>query len=160
MARAINEAGKKLIKEFEGLRLKPYLCEAGKWTIGYGHTDSVYVNENTKPISAHQADVILGVDLARFEEWVDTLTPPWLNTNQFSACVALMFNIGIANFTTSTLLKRLNAGAIGGAADQFLVWNKVTKKDPTTGLKRKVISKGLISRRKAERDLFLKPVTT
>ena len=30
--------GKKLVMAFEGLRLKAYLCAAGRWTIGYGNT--------------------------------------------------------------------------------------------------------------------------
>ena len=35
-----------LIKEFEGLPLKPYKCVAGVWTIGYGHTNGVNENKN------------------------------------------------------------------------------------------------------------------
>ena len=34
----ISESGKKLIKDFEGLRLKAYKDSAGIMTIGYGHT--------------------------------------------------------------------------------------------------------------------------
>ncbi|OUI90098.1 lysozyme, partial [Acetobacter persici] len=26
-----------LAREYEGLRLKPYICPAGYWTIGYGN---------------------------------------------------------------------------------------------------------------------------
>lgn len=34
-----NVAGTKtLVKEFEGLYLNAYLCPAGVWTIGWGHT--------------------------------------------------------------------------------------------------------------------------
>ena len=44
-----SEKGLKLIKEFEGLRLEPYKCDAGVWTIGYGHTKGI--NQNTKPIT-------------------------------------------------------------------------------------------------------------
>ena len=35
MREVISEA-KELLKELEGLYLKPYQCPAGKWTIGYG----------------------------------------------------------------------------------------------------------------------------
>ena len=31
-----------LIKSFEQLRLNSYLCPAGVWTIGYGHTAGVH----------------------------------------------------------------------------------------------------------------------
>ena len=34
----LNEQGYKLICEFEGLSLKPYLCSAKVPTIGYGNT--------------------------------------------------------------------------------------------------------------------------
>ena len=32
----IKQKSKELLKKFEGFRLKPYKCPAGKWTIGYG----------------------------------------------------------------------------------------------------------------------------
>jgi GH24 family phage-related lysozyme (muramidase) len=31
-----SQRGIELIKEYEGLRLKSYLCPANVWTIGYG----------------------------------------------------------------------------------------------------------------------------
>ena len=34
----MTEAGLALIKRFEGYRGEAYLCPAGVWTIGYGHT--------------------------------------------------------------------------------------------------------------------------
>lgn len=34
----ISDAGLKLTRSFEGLKLKAYRCPAGIWTIGYGHT--------------------------------------------------------------------------------------------------------------------------
>ncbi|MCD9436513.1 lysozyme, partial [Klebsiella pneumoniae] len=47
--------------------------------------------------------------------------------------------------STSTLLKKLNAGDIKGAADEFLRWNKSGGK----------VLNGLTRRREAERALFL-----
>jgi len=47
MARHINDAGLDLIKMSEGLTVgasnisEAYLCPAGVWTIGYGHTKNV-----------------------------------------------------------------------------------------------------------------------
>ena len=60
-----SEKGLKLIKEFEGLRLEPYKCDAGVWTIGYGHTKGI--NQNTKPITKEQAEDFLKDDLKFFE---------------------------------------------------------------------------------------------
>ena len=36
--RHINEHGIEIVKCFEGLALKPYLCPANVWTVGYGAT--------------------------------------------------------------------------------------------------------------------------
>ena len=42
----ITNEGINLIKKFEGLRLEAYLCPAGVWTIGYGHTKGVKEGDN------------------------------------------------------------------------------------------------------------------
>ncbi|MGL5786107.1 MAG: lysozyme, partial [Bacteroidales bacterium] len=34
----VSEKGLELIRSFEGCRLTAYKCQAGRWTIGYGHT--------------------------------------------------------------------------------------------------------------------------
>ena len=36
--RHINERGIEMVKSFEGISLKPYLCAANVWTVGYGCT--------------------------------------------------------------------------------------------------------------------------
>lgn len=51
-----------LIRQHEGLRLKPYRCTAGKLTIGYGH------NLDDNGISERQADDLLLNDLVDVEE--------------------------------------------------------------------------------------------
>jgi lysozyme len=58
----------------------------------------------------------------------------------------LTYNIGETAFKTSTLLAKLNKGDLNGAADQFAVWNKGGGQ----------VLKGLVRRRAAERELFLK----
>ena len=63
----LSPTGFKLIKSYEGLRLNSYLCPAGVWTIGYGHT--VDVQPNTK-IDEKQADALLKQDLVKFEKTV------------------------------------------------------------------------------------------
>lgn len=50
----LNEGGYKLIADFEGLRLSPYLCSAKVPTIGYGSTfypSGIKVTMNDKPIT-------------------------------------------------------------------------------------------------------------
>jgi lysozyme len=45
------------LKRHEGLRLKPYLCTAGKLTIGYGR------NLDDKGINENEADILLDNDM-------------------------------------------------------------------------------------------------
>ncbi len=109
-----SDAGLKLIRQFEGLRLKAYRCPAGIWTIGYGHTSAAgapEVREDMR-ISREEAEAILKRDLAQFEDAVSSMVKVPLTENQFDTLVSFAFNCGIAALRRSTLLKRVNAGAI------------------------------------------------
>lgn len=64
---------------------------------------------------------------------------------EFDMMVDLAFNIGMGNFSSSTLLKKWNAGDVQGAADEFPKWNKAAGK----------VMKGLQRRRYTERQVFL-----
>lgn len=140
----INRKGLELIKKFEGLRLKAYLCPAGKWTIGYGHTGRD-VTEGLE-ITEAAADDLLAEDLHHYEASVESLLLMRPTGNQFSALVCLAYNIGLAAFAKSTLLKKLDADDAAGAADEFCRWTKAGGKELP----------GLVKRRWAERELFLK----
>ena len=108
-----------MIKEFEGLRLRAYLCPGGVWTIGYGHTAGV------KPgmvISEAQAEEYLKADLISFERYLNGLGLA-LNQNQFDALISLIYNIGIGNFQKSTLLRKARINANDNSImDEFLRW--------------------------------------
>jgi lysozyme len=143
----INDAGRKIIMEHEGLELKAYRCPAGVLTIGYGHTRDPYTGafdvEEGAEITEHYADELLEFDLERYEEHVGRLCPS-ANANQFSAMVSLCFNIGVHNFQESTLVKKFAAGDIAGAAAEFPRWKFGGGK----------VLPGLIKRRAAEKKLF------
>lgn len=138
-----NEAGVDLIKKAEGLRLESYLCPAGVWTIGYGHTKDVLP---ASKVTEHQANAILDVDLDKFERRVAQLAPG-ANENEFAAMVSFAFNLGEAALQRSTLLKKFLAGDKPGAAAEFMKWTYAAGK----------VLPGLVKRRAAERSLFLKP---
>lgn len=147
----VSAAGRKAIAGHEGVRLTAYPDPATggePWTIGVGHTSAAGAPKVTKgmTITAAQCDEILSRDLATFEDAVEDSVAVPLNQNQFDALVSLAFNIGAGAFGRSTLVKKLNAGDYQGAADQFTVWNKAAGK----------VMKGLVTRRAAERALFLK----
>lgn len=139
----INAAGLSLIKEFEGLKLESYQDVVGIWTIGYGHTGPEVTKG--KIISTKDAEELLSRDLERFEAGVRKLVPTNCTANQFSALVCFAYNVGLGNLDKSTLLKKLLANDVAGAADEFLKWNKAGNKEVA----------GLTRRRVAERALFL-----
>jgi len=117
--RQIGPRGLALIKEFEGLELKAYLCPAKVWTIGYGST-----GPHVAPgmvITEAQADALLQKDLDRFEAAVAEDTPG-ATQNQFDAMVSLAFNIGIGAFEKSSVLRLHLAGDHRAAAEAFGMW--------------------------------------
>lgn len=150
----LSNNGIALIKSFEGLRLNAYKDIAGIWTIGYGSTryeDGRAVRSGDKLTNETQANTLFINTLSKYVSAVSKGVKGALTQHQFDALVSFIYNVGTGVVNTSTLFKKLNAGDYKGAADQFLLWNKVT--DPKTG--KKVPSKTLILRRGQERALFL-----
>ena len=148
----VNQECINIIKQFEEFRSKPYLDTAGVPTIGYGATyyeDDREVTLYDTPISESRAHSLLQYTVNKFAESIKLLVKIDLNMNQFNALVSFTFNVGLNALKKSTLLKKLNSGDVEGAADQFLVWNKVR----VNGVLQ--ISNGLARRRKIERALFL-----
>lgn len=148
MPREINAAGYELVKEFEGLRLRAYLCPAGVWTIGYGHTIGVREGDL---ITELQADQHLDIDLDWAEGAVTSALKIGATDNEFAAMVSLCFNVGEAGFRGSTVLRLHNAGDHAGAARAFAMWNKATVDGKLIELP------GLTRRRLAEASLYLTP---
>ncbi|MFS1582870.1 MAG: lysozyme [Candidatus Arsenophonus phytopathogenicus] len=137
-----SDAGVSRIKQFEGCRLRAYRCPAGRWTIGYGHTQGV---TERMTISPSQAERFLTDDLEQTEDVINRCVWVTLTQLQFDALVSLVFNIGEEAFATSTLLTKLNAGDVAGAANEFNRWVYADGKKLT----------GLVRRRAAERERFL-----
>ena len=63
---------------------------------------------------------------------------------QYEMLIDFSYNVGIANFSNSTLLKKINLNDCHAAALEFDKWNKANKK----------VMKGLTRRRNAEEDRF------
>ena len=103
-----TQAGLEIIKEFEGLQLKAYLCPAGVWTIGYGQTGP-HVYEGMV-ITEQQADNMLAESVKKFELGVADAVSVELKPNEFDALVSFAYNVGLGAFNSSTLLRRLNDG--------------------------------------------------
>ena len=121
-----SEAGVKLLMDREGVRTKAYKDSVGVWTIGVGHTAAAGPPDPRAglTITRAQALALLANDLKSYEAAVNTAVKRPLTQNQFDACVSLCFNIGQGGFKKSTVVKRINAGDMRGAADAFMMWVK------------------------------------
>ncbi|MDR0449164.1 MAG: lysozyme [Rickettsiales bacterium] len=128
-----SETGLGLIKKHEGLRLAPYKCPAGLWTIGYGHL--ILPGENFGgPITQEEASGLLRKDIETAETAIvkNVLVP--LKQNRFDALVSLVFNIGAAAFRDSTILRYVNnpdfkSGKYPTMGSAWLAWNKAGGKE-------------------------------
>jgi len=145
----ISYVGKNRLKEREGYRDKAYQDSKGVWTIGYGT-----IKIDGKPVEAgmtctrEQAEQWLYADLAWAQTAVNKLVRVALAQHQFDALVSFVYNIGEANFATSTMLKKLNVLDLIGAGAEFPRWNKITKNGKL------VVENGLTNRRLSEREQF------
>lgn len=145
-----SEKGIRLIKQFEGCSLTAYPdpgTGGDPWSVGYGWTHPVDGKPVKRGMTIDQAtaDLLLKTGLVGYENDVLKVVRVKLTQGQFDALVSFAYNVGPRALSTSTLLKKLNAGDIKGAADEFLRWNKAGGK----------VMPGLTNRRKAERDVFL-----
>lgn len=151
----ISDKGLALIKEFEGLRLTPYRCSAGYWTIGWGHrfTNAELLTPGIlkRTILAAEAVNLLNNDTKTAVQAVNAAVTVRLTQYQFDALVSFTFNLGIDAFKHSTLLRKLNAGDVLGAASEFMRWIK--ERDPKTKALR--VNEGLVRRRQNEWRVFL-----
>jgi len=137
-----SDNGINLIKSFEGLYLKAYLCPAQVATIGYGHTNGVKLGQ---VIIVDQAIEYLKADLAPVEAYLNK-SGLVLNQNQFDALVSFIFNLGQGAFNGSTLKKEIIENDREGIKTNWMKWvNAGGKKLP-----------GLVRRRDLELDLFFK----
>lgn len=161
-----GDKGMAILREREGYhtklpdgRCKAYLdklADPPLWTIGYGCTEGVYEG---LVWTAEQAETRLREELEKHEAYVTRLVTVPINQHQFDALVCLCYNIGpgrpksskgktIPGLSTSTLLRRLNAGDYQGAAKAFAMWNRGGHG----------VLPGLVTRRAMEAALFLTPV--
>ena len=156
----VSDAGKQLIKDFEGVHRRPYLCPAILWTVGVGRVLYPEQNklkiperkiyplkpEHDKEWSDEAVDLLFDADFLRFASGVLRMCPDsFASQGQFDALVAFAFNCGVGALQASTLRRLYNAGDITGAAAEFPKWNKGGGR----------ILPGLTRRRLAEQALFL-----
>jgi GH24 family phage-related lysozyme (muramidase) len=142
-------SARRIIKEFEGLRLQAY-PDAGAWAIGWGSTTiGGKVVREGQSITQAQADAQLDADLKRFHEALVRAIPAvssW-QPNRVAALLSWTYNVGVGAMQDSTLRRRILAGedpAVVVSAE-LPRWNK-SGGTPLAGLTR---------RRNAEVALFV-----
>jgi lysozyme len=145
----VTQEGLELIRQFEGFRAAPYRDPVGILTVGYGHV--VQPGESFALVSEQQATDLMLADIERKKGWIAYYIHRLLNDNQYSAIMSLVYNLGVTPLT-KTLGQMVNAGEFEEAANEFPRWvyGRVNGQEE--------ILPGLVKRRAAERDLFLKPV--
>ena len=144
----LSQKGVDLIKQFEGLKLNPYLCPASIPTLGFGNTyypDGTKVKLTDPAITKEKAEELLKFLLVTYEKAVDSYCRDDISQSQFDALASFCYNVGTGNLQKSTLIKKVNANPQDPTIRaEFMKWNKAAGK----------VLLGLTRRRTAEANLY------
>jgi lysozyme len=142
----VSDEGLELIKSHEGFRPRAYRDPVGVWTIGYGHTSMAGPPRVAAGLemSEEEAEAVLRRDVERVATGVRRLLKRDLGDARFSALVSFAYNVGLANFERSSVLKAVNAGDFEAVPRRLALWVKAGGRTLP----------GLIRRRAAEAALF------
>jgi lysozyme len=138
-----NHTAVQIIKEEETLQLKAYEL-GGYWQIGYGH---LMLEGEKDEITEEEAEAFLRANLVWCEGAIERYVIVPVTLNEFSAMVAFCYNVGSGKTRGSSVVKRINLDDRPGAANAFLLWNRMNG----------VVMQALAKRRARERTLFLTP---
>ena len=88
---------REMLKLHEGLRLKPYQCIAGRWTIGYGHNLEAHGKTNPESITLEEAERLLDEDIRTAENQCMMRMPYFatLDDVRQAVLIDMCFNLGI-----------------------------------------------------------------
>jgi lysozyme len=139
--------GMPIIRKYEGLRLRAYICPSGLPTIGYGAT--FYENGSRVQmgdvITIDRADKLLYLQVKLFADEVKRIVKSELNENMLGALTSFCFNVGGARFAGSTLAKKANANPNDPTIRaEFMRWTRGGGK----------VLPGLVKRREEEANLY------
>jgi lysozyme len=156
-----SATGIHLIKYFEGVKYKPYMCSGNVWTVGCGHAlypRQLVMNladrkqyklkpEDNRIWTIEEVDGLLKYDLQRFEAGVlrllGTVQP---KQSEFDALVSFSFNLGLGTFQRSTVRSAFIRGNKTRAGETLLKYCRAGGK----------VLKGLQRRRLAEHALLMR----
>jgi lysozyme len=103
-----SEALLTLLREAEGWRDHPYICPAGKPTIGFGHTGPD-VGMAHPVITREEGEALLLADVATAEKHILQLCPMLIGEPQprIDAMISWAFNFGANRVKGTTLEKKI-----------------------------------------------------
>lgn len=155
-----SDTGIHLIKYFEGVRYKPYMCSGNVWTVGCGHAlypRQLAMNladrakfdlkpEDNREWTKEEVDGLLKYDLQRFELGVLRLLGSVQPTQaEFDSLVSFSFNLGLGTFQRSTVRSAFLRGDKTRAGEVLLKYCRAGGR----------VLKGLQRRRMAEHAMFM-----
>ena len=143
--------GMPIIRKYEGLRLRAYICPSGLATIGFGAT--FYENGSRVQlgdvITIDRADKLLHMQVKLFADEVKRVVKSNINDNMLGALTSFCFNVGGAQFEKSTLAKKANANPNDPTIrNEFMRWTRGGGK----------VLPGLVKRREEEANLYYAPI--
>jgi len=133
---------RELTKESEKCVLHAYQDVVGVWTIAWGYTKGVFPGQTC---TQRQADAWLEEELTKCALAVMSMVHVPITQGQLDAMTDFAYNLGQGALLHSTLLAKLNAGDVQGAAGEFGKWVHAGGK----------VLPGLVTRREKEKELFL-----
>ncbi len=143
----VSQKGIDLIKEFEKMKSVAYKpTPYDRWTVGYGvtfYSNGAAVKEGDT-LTQEQAEELLEYHLNDILKKLGAI-PKNVTQNQLDAVVSLVYNIGVTAFLTSETGKLFKQGKdISHKFDKWIYQNGSQLK-------------GLVRRRKAEKELYMAP---
>jgi GH24 family phage-related lysozyme (muramidase) len=142
----ISRTGLEFIKAWEGFRARAAQRRDGVWVIGHGHTERA---QPGMEIDRDVAETLLLHDLRPMLDLISAEIHAPLDRRQVDALTSLIFNIGVANFKRSGMIRHLNEGRMLEAAAQFEMWRSARIEGDV------MVLDALVRRRAAERAMFL-----
>lgn len=143
----VSRHGIEFIASFEGFVDHPYRDSGGVWTIGYGHTGPG-VSSMGKITHERGLDLLAG-DVRGAEAAVNALRLT-LNQNQYDAIASAAFNCGPGTLGPHRSLgKALRQNGMAGVPAALALYTRDARGN---------VLAGLVRRRRAEGELFAKPV--
>ncbi len=151
----LSKAGVALLKVLEGFSAEPYKDGPGHLTIGYGHMLKRHELGVLTHVTKEEAHALLVEDVEHVEKVLSELVTRELSQQQWDALVLFGYNIDLDAFEGTATLNVINEGDLNEVPLWLKKWNKITVRDPDTGIRKKIEYNGLNRRRNAEVGVWL-----